>query len=62
MPHYAAFHLGLHCLPKYMYTVPVAGFNNDNPTKTEAEIKWTMMQEVQAFGGMQPSSLLSYRD
>ena len=20
MPHYAAFHLGLHCLPKYLYT------------------------------------------
>ena len=19
MPHYAAFHLGLHCLPKYVY-------------------------------------------
>ena len=20
MPHYAAFHLGLHCLPKYLFT------------------------------------------
>ena len=24
MQHYAAFHLGLHCLPKYMY--PFRGF------------------------------------
>ena len=22
MPHYAAFHLGLHCLPKYPFTGP----------------------------------------
>ena len=23
MPRYVAFHLGLHCLPTYMYPVPV---------------------------------------
>ena len=23
MQHYAAFHLGLHCLPKYLFTRPV---------------------------------------
>ena len=27
MQHYAAFHLGLHCLPKYHFK----GFHNNNP-------------------------------
>ena len=29
MPHYAAFHLGLHCLPKYLF----AGIQNEKGIK-----------------------------
>ena len=28
MPHYAAFHLGLHCLPKYLFSFNIIHFNS----------------------------------